>query len=210
MRGKDGGKYPWRLRFWGTQLKAIVRVISSGYMKTHKHKNMLVEQSLPVTKKNRFFSFLWRISFFIALWWILTAGASSSWSVGAPVVLLATLASLSILPPIRWSWLGLARFIPFFLWHSLRGGADVAWRVMNPRMPLSPGLVFYRLRLPPGPSRVFMANAINLLPGTLSADLDDDNLCVHTIDATQNHQAELEVLERLVGDLFGGCLKQQQ
>ena len=144
-----------------------------------------------------------RAVLFALLWWILTDGAMGSWLVGVPVVLFATLVSVVLLPPFSWSLTGIARFVPFFLWHSLRGGVDVARRALHPRLPISPGLFDYRFRLPPGLPRVFMANTVSLLPGTLSAELDEEHLRVHVLDETRAFAEELKVLETQVAGVFG-------
>ncbi len=143
-----------------------------------------------------------RAALFTSLWWILTDGAMDSWMVGAPVVLFAALVSVVLLPPFAWSLTGTARFIPFFLWHSLRGGVDVARRALHPRLLISPGLFDYRLRLPPGLPRVFMANTVSLLPGTLSVELDEECLRVHVLDETSAVTEELRVLEKQVASVF--------
>ena len=150
-----------------------------------------------------FSKFVFRTVVFALLWWILTAGAMSSWLVGAPVVLCAVFASGALLPGVSWSLSGIIRFVPFFLWRSLYGGVDVARRALHPRLPISPGLLDYRWRLPPGLPRVFMANTVSLLPGTLSAELDDAYLRVHVLDETGAFAAELQVVEARVAQLFG-------
>jgi len=55
-----------------------------------------------------------RALLFTLIWWVLTDGAMNSWLVGAPVVLLSTIASIVLLPPFSWSLTGIIRFIPFF------------------------------------------------------------------------------------------------
>ena len=150
-----------------------------------------------------FSKFVFRAVVFALLWWILTAGAMSSWLIGAPVVLCAVLASGALLPGVSWSMSGLVRFVPFFLWRSLYGGVDVARRALHPRLPISPGLLDYRWRLPPGLPRVFMANTVSLLPGTLSAELDEAYLRVHVLDETGAFASELQVVEARVAKLFG-------
>lgn len=137
------------------------------------------------------------------LWWILTDGAMNSWLVGVPVVLFATLVSVKLLPPFTLSLIGLIRFIPFFLWRSLYGGMDVARRALHPGMPISPRMYNHRWRLPPGLSRVFMANTVSLLPGTLSAELDEEFLAVHVLDQTGDFSSDLFILEEYVARLFG-------
>ena len=151
----------------------------------------------------RFASLVFRTVIFALLWWVLTEGAPNSWLVGVPVVLLAVLASEALLPGVSWSLHGAVRFVPFFLWHSLHGGVDVARRALHPRLPISPELFDYRWRLPPGLPRVFMANTVSLLPGTLSAEMDEEYLRVHVLDQTGNFVSGLAVVEARVARLFG-------
>jgi len=125
-----------------------------------------------------------RAVLFALMWWILTDGVMNSWLVGVPMVLFATLVSMALLPPLSWSLTGIVRFAPYFLWRSLYGGTDVARRALHPRLPISPGMYDHRWRLPPGLPRVFMANTVSLLPGTLSAELDEQCLRVHVLDQT--------------------------
>lgn len=139
-----------------------------------------------------------RFVLFGLIWAALTDGSASSWAIGLPVVALATLASVRMLPAIPWSWRGVPGFLTFFIWQSLRGGIDVARRALHPRLPITPGTVEYRLRLPPGPSRVFMVNVASLLPGTLSAELDAQRLLVHALDETLPVCEELQALEERV------------
>jgi multicomponent Na+:H+ antiporter subunit E len=148
-------------------------------------------------------TWLLRFVLFALMWWILTDGAMDSWPIGLPVVLLATLVSVMLMPPLSWSLRGILRFIPYFLWYSIRGGVDVARRAMHPRLPILPGLYDYRFRLPPGLSRVFMANTVSLLPGTLSVELEEEILRIHVLDETVAIDEELNVLENRLADIFG-------
>lgn len=146
-----------------------------------------------------------RAALFAFLWWILTEGNPSSWAVGVPVVVAATIMSVRPSPPSQWRWRfsSFVRFVPFFLWQSLRGGVDVAWRAFHPRLPLAPLLLAYHLRLPEGPAQVFLADLISILPGTLSAELRQGCLTVHAIDGDPTALSqELQSLENLAADLF--------
>lgn len=139
-----------------------------------------------------------RGALFASIWWILTNGALDSWLIGVPAVLAATGVSLVMLPAGAWSLRRILRFIPFFLWQSIRGGIDVARIVLHPRLPASPVLCEYRLRLPQGLSRVFMVNTVNLLPGTLSVELEGEILRIHILDGTGNYAKEMRQLENLI------------
>ncbi|MFU8818906.1 MAG: Na+/H+ antiporter subunit E [Desulfurivibrio sp.] len=139
-----------------------------------------------------------------AIWLILTGGRSDAWLPGLVVVIAAALASLLLPVTHTWSWRpgGLCRFLPFFLHRSLLAGLDVARRALAPDPALRPGLHRYRWQLPPGPARIFFANTVSLLPGTLSVGLDRETLLIHTINADRELGEDLADLERMVGLLF--------
>ena len=142
---------------------------------------------------------------FAALWTVL--GGGEGWAIGVPIVIV-TVAATSLVPPAtRWSVSGLARFIPYFLWNSLRGGIDVAARAVHPRLPIDPAIVRYALRLDSTLARVLMANTVTLLPGTLSARLHEDALEVHVLNASADLTDMLGKLERRVADVFGQQLE---
>jgi multicomponent Na+:H+ antiporter subunit E len=142
----------------------------------------------------------------LALLWILFAkGEPLSWVVGVPTVIFASAVGtwLSAGTPWRWRMNGFLRFVPLFAYYSLKGGIDVAGRAFNPRLPLAPGMVNYQLRLPEGTARVFFANIVSLLPGTLSADLTGGTLVVHVLDTRLPVSEQLLRIEAAVAELFG-------
>ena len=143
---------------------------------------------------------------FSLIWWVLTDGVAASWWVGVPVVLLAVIISVALLPPAPFVWYEFLRFVPFFFVRSLIGGVDVAWRALHPAMPIAPDLITYPLRLPPGLPQVFMANTISLLPGILSAEFGANFLKVHVLDVRHNFLSELEAVEKSVAAMFGVSL----
>ena len=144
---------------------------------------------------------------FSIIWWILTDGATLSWWIGVPAVSLAVITSAALLPPVPFVWYELLRFTPSFLLRSLLGGMDVAWRAFHPAMPIAPDLVEYPLRLPPGLQRVFLANTISLLPGTLSAELGENCLTVHVLDGRKDISSEIGAVEQRVARIFGTTLQ---
>jgi multicomponent Na+:H+ antiporter subunit E len=143
-----------------------------------------------------------RTTLLVLVWWVLSDGAAASWWIGGPAVIAAAAVSMVMLPPQRFSWLALFRFMPFFVRHSLLGGVDVARRTFHPALPIDPDLVEYRVGLPPGLPRVVMACVVNLLPGTLVAMFDQSLLKVHVLDRREDYRAELETIERGIAGMF--------
>jgi multicomponent Na+:H+ antiporter subunit E len=144
-----------------------------------------------------------RVVLFAVLWWILSGGAADGWVIGVPMVLVAAWLSAMLWAEPPLSLTGLARFLPWFAYQSLAGATDVALRALQPRMPLHPGVVRHRLRVPPGACRVTLANVISMLPGTLSADLDGEELVIHALDTRKDLHAMVVDLEPRIAAVFG-------
>ena len=153
--------------------------------------------------RNRWLSTLSFVGFMVLLWWILTDGVASSWWIGIPAVLFAVIVSNNLISHRAVVWSVVPRFLLFFILHSLRGGADVAWRVLQRNMPIAPGIYEYTLRLPAGLPQVMMANSVGLLPGTLSVGLEKNVLSVHVLDTRTDFLAELEAVEQHIARMFG-------
>jgi multicomponent Na+:H+ antiporter subunit E len=90
----------------------------------------------------------------------------------------------------------------FFLKASLISGLDVVRRALHPKMRLHPDLIDYRLSLATEAARIFMADVVSLLPGTLSADLAGGRLTIHVLDRNMPVHAELEALEERVAAML--------
>lgn len=144
------------------------------------------------------------LSALAALWALLTDADPGAWLLGVPALLAAAWAAWKLGGDVEagLSPLGLLRFAPFFVWESLRGGLDVAARTLAPRMRIRPGFFLYRTRLLRQDARVFLANCVSLLPGSLAADLDGDHLEIHLLDAEADPSRDLRRLELAVARVF--------
>ena len=141
---------------------------------------------------------------FACLWALITGVNPGSWIVGGPVVVAAAVTAVLLASRHGWRWsvVGFLRFAPHFVRCSFLGGLDVAWRSLHPRLPIDPQLIEYDLHLPGGAARIFFMNVVNLLPGTVSADVCGDVLMVHVLDGRQPVHRQLAKLERVVERLF--------
>ena len=148
---------------------------------------------------------LWRGALFAVLWWVLAEGRADSWGVGGVSVILALAASLVLLPPAkgRFSPLGLAAFVGFFLVQSVKGGIQVAAMALRPRLDLAPAMVDLPIALPPGLARVMLVNTLSLLPGTLSVRIEGDQLRLHVLDRRLPIMEELRAAEAAIARIRG-------
>jgi multicomponent Na+:H+ antiporter subunit E len=139
-----------------------------------------------------------------AVWLGLNGRDHASWLIGLPAVLAAAAMAtrLQLTPRTQLRWQGLIAFFVYFLRQSVLGGWDVARRVLAPRLDICPGHVAYNSALPTGPARYLFLSVISLLPGTLSADDDGENVKVHVLDESSDWRAELGELELRVAGVF--------
>ena len=91
---------------------------------------------------------------FLAFWVILIGFGPADLVVGLIAAAAATWTSLRLLPPQpgRMRLTALLSLIPHFLWKSVVAGVDVARRALDPRLPLRPGFIAYRVGFAPGPA----------------------------------------------------------
>jgi len=160
-----------------------------------------ISTGLPV------FAIIWRAVAFLALWLMLVGGRDPTDRPAIIIALVAaTWASLRLLPPgrARFSPIAVARLVSRFLRQSIVAGADVAWRALDPRLPLRPGFIVYPPHLPPGPALDAFCALTSLAPGTLPAGADDTGaIVVHCLDVGQpvasNLAADEELFTRALG-----------
>ena len=107
------------------------------------------------------------------------------------VVLLATRADLIdretqlilLKPSVLLYWFWLSKEI-------IKSNIDVARRILNPRLPISPNVFTVRAFQKTELGRVTYANSITLVPGTVAMDVDEDVITVHAL--TQDAAANLK------------------
>jgi multicomponent Na+:H+ antiporter subunit E len=76
----------------------------------------------------------------------------------------------------------LLRYLAAFLLALVRANLDMARRVLSPSLPIRPAVVRVRTELTSELGRLVLANSITLTPGTLTVDVQGDELLVHWID----------------------------
>ena len=75
---------------------------------------------------------------------------------------------------------------PFvFLRELIKSNLDVASRVLNPKLPISPGIVRVKTKLKSRLGRIVLANSITLTPGTLTVETNGENYYIHWIDVSR-------------------------
>jgi multicomponent Na+:H+ antiporter subunit E len=138
-----------------------------------------------------------RAAGFLVLWLVLAGADPGDLVAGLATAAAATWASLHLMPPgsSRFSPAGLALLALRFLCQSVIAGADVAWRALDPRLPLRTGFVAYPVRFSPGSARNAFATLTSLLPGTVPAGEERGQLVYHCLDVGQPVVSQLAAEE---------------
>jgi multicomponent Na+:H+ antiporter subunit E len=148
-----------------------------------------------------------RASSLFALWLIIAGAQPAEIVVGILATAAAVFVSLRLLPPghSRISLAGTVKLLCHLLYRSFGAGFDVAWRAINPRLPLRPGFVSFKSSFQPGPKCDAFCTIASMLPGTLPAGFDrDGSVLVHCLDVRQPVTDELDIEKVAFDRAFGG------
>lgn len=146
-----------------------------------------------------------RMILLLGVWWTFTEGDLSGTGFGLVIVILVAAVSMRIFPPgsARVHPVSFSLFVLFFLGRSVVAGIDVARRLLSPSLPVNPGYFKVHLSLPEGSPRWLLANALSLMPGTLSVSLDGPRLELHCLDVHNSVEEEVRAVEQKVARVFG-------
>jgi multicomponent Na+:H+ antiporter subunit E len=99
-------------------------------------------------------------------------------------------------------------YIFVFLKELIKSNLDVALRVINPSLPINPGIVEVKTKLKSPLGRLVLANSITLTPGTLTVEIKEDSLFIHWIDVSSPDidaatQAIVQTFEQYLKVIYG-------
>lgn len=92
------------------------------------------------------------------------------------------------------------RYVMWFLWEMIKANIQLAWIVIQPRLPIAPAMFHFQSSLTQPVSQVTLGNSITMTPGTLTVVLKDGHYIIHALvpeaaetlitAEMQNHVAE--------------------
>lgn len=99
-------------------------------------------------------------------------------------------------------------YVFVFIKELIVSNLDVARRVVNPKLPIKPGIVKVKTKLNSKIAKTILANSITLTPGTLTVDIKDEYLYIHWIEITEDDlegatKAIVEKFEKYLEVIFG-------
>ncbi|MBA6339935.1 Na+/H+ antiporter subunit E [Colwellia sp. MB02u-10] len=153
--------------------------------------------------------FFIRFALFSLFWGLLTRWQQNSLGLGIVFITMASVLSLYLAPQQqkRHQWLkkpfSILSFLYYFYVQSLRGGWSIAKLALSPKLKLSPGFIKYHTDLA-NDSQVFtFMQVLSLLPGTVSARQNAQELTIHVLDMNTFNQAEIDDCQIRIKQLLG-------
>lgn len=94
-------------------------------------------------------------------------------------------------------------YLPYLALEIVKANVDVARRIVSPRMPIGPRVFHTRATQRSDLGRTVYANSITLTPGTVSIDIDGDDITVHALTAEAQSGVENDEMNRRVARVEG-------
>jgi Multisubunit Na+/H+ antiporter, MnhE subunit len=155
------------------------------------------------------YEFFIRLAVFSIIWLLLTEWQLSSLIVGSIFIVAASLLSLYLAPkyrhttPLLKSPKNIVLFLGYFSVQSVRSGWDIAKLALIPKSKTSPGIIHYRTKLIDDSQVFTLIQILNLLPGTVSACRDGQDLSIHVLDLRSFKQSDIDDCQWWVTQLIG-------
>jgi len=89
-------------------------------------------------------------------------------------------------------------YLPYLALEIVKANLDVARRIVSPRMPIGPRVFRTTTSQKTDLGRTIYANSITLTPGTVSIDIEGDEITVHALTESAQAGVENEEMNRRV------------
>lgn len=105
--------------------------------------------------------------------------------------------------PTQITW-NVLRYIPWLAWEVVKANIDVAKRIIDPKLPISPTMFETPASQKSDLGHMIYANSITLTPGTVSMDLEPGRILVHALSREGAADIQSGEMDRRVAELESG------
>lgn len=105
--------------------------------------------------------------------------------------------------PVHLGW-RLVAYWPWLGWEIIKANWDVARRILDPKLPISPVVTTVKATQKTELGQVIFANSITLTPGTVSVRLLSGEIIIHAISEDGAADLESGRMDRKVTAMEGG------
>jgi multicomponent Na+:H+ antiporter subunit E len=140
----------------------------------------------------------WRLDPLFIVMGAISAGVVT---VGAGRGLERTVGSAATHPRVR--ILPLVTYAGWLLVRMIASAAQIAYIVINPKVPPEPGIVRIRVQLRSPAARAMLANSITLVPGTMTLEMTDREITLHTFTPDAVDDLASAAMQNRIARAFG-------
>jgi multicomponent Na+:H+ antiporter subunit E len=141
------------------------------------------------------------------VFWLLLSGHFGPLEISLGALSAAAVAiagrDLDTLGPLLRRAPSVAAYVPWLLWEIVVANLQVVRIVLHPRLPIDPVVGRFETFLRSDLALTTLANSITLTPGTVTLDLDDRHVVVHSLTGHAAIATCEGPMARRVGRVFG-------
>ena len=93
-------------------------------------------------------------------------------------------------------------YFPWLVGRILHSGCHLSALILSRELPIDPRLIRYQTRLKHGRGIVLLGNSITLTPGTLTAEVNAQELVVHAMDAESAEDVTSGRIEKQISAMY--------
>jgi multicomponent Na+:H+ antiporter subunit E len=148
--------------------------------------------------------FLKAIALFV--FWVLLSGSFEWIHLGMGLIFSFTAAWLNsghspFVPKFR-LWLNIIFYIPWLFYKIIQSSLHLTKLILHPALPIVPRLIYVESKLRHHAAIVLLGNSITLTPGTITAEVERNNLIVHAMDNVSSGEADIKEMESKIAEIF--------
>jgi len=161
----------------------------------------MATRSRPVSSEFLFFK-----AMALFMFWILLS-ASFEWiHLGLGLIFSFAVAWLNsghspFVPKFR-LWLRIILYLPWLFYKIIQSSVHLSKLILHPALPISPHLISVESKLRHHAAVVLLGNSITLTPGTITAEVERNNLIVHAMDEVSGDDVTSKAIESKIADIF--------
>lgn len=100
-------------------------------------------------------------------------------------------------PLLRMLW-----YFPWLFGRIVQSSLHLTALILHPALPIDPKLIHYRTKLQGQAAIVLLGNSITLTPGTITAEVNAQELIVHAMDDASGQDLTSQRLEQKIAKVF--------
>ena len=99
-------------------------------------------------------------------------------------------------------WLRIILYLPWLFYKIIESSLQLTKLILHPALPIAPQLISVETKLRHRAAVVLLGNSITLTPGTITAEVDGNNLIVHSMDNVLSEDITSKQIESKIADIF--------